>query len=88
MPHYDLAAYVQRYAKHFGVDAVTSYNTRVEKVHKLPSGSWKVEARSLEPIESGKVKEKYWSEVGSISSNNGNCNFTHFLDVSRSSMLS
>lgn len=63
MPHYDLAGYVQRYAQHFGVNKVTSYNTRVEKVSKLPGGSWRVEVRSVEPVDGGKVRETYWTEV-------------------------
>lgn len=59
--HTDIANYVHSYAKHFGVDEVTSYDTRVELVEKVAQ-YWRIRLRRLDEVD-GQLKETMWDEV-------------------------
>lgn len=51
---------------HFGIDRITSYNTRVETVDKVQTGSkevWRLRLRKLETMEDGLLRETIWEEV-------------------------
>lgn len=57
---------MQSYTRHFGIDRLTSYNTRVERVEKI-GGRWRLALRSVEtlPTSSSQVRERTWFEVSS-----------------------
>ncbi|ORY32264.1 hypothetical protein BCR39DRAFT_587004 [Naematelia encephala] len=60
IPHTQIAAYVHDYARHFGLDEITSYNTRVEHATKINTASGDVWRLTLHNLESG--QEKFWTE--------------------------
>jgi hypothetical protein len=60
---------VRAYAQHFGIDQITSYNTRVETVDKVQNGSkesWRLRLRKLETLQDGHLRETIWEEVNHL----------------------
>lgn len=75
IPHHEIAGYVHAYVKHFELDKITSYNTRVEKAEKIPATSdseapkWRLTLRKVEPENGGAaVRETFWVQVSSLHS--------------------
>lgn len=67
MPHYEFAKYVHDYWKHFGLESITTLNTRVEKAEKKEDGSWELRLRQQEATEDGsRVLESTWTDVRTI----------------------
>jgi urease beta subunit len=52
--------YIQSYSKHFGVEPLIRYNTRVEKLEKV-GGKWLIKSTTL--IREGSNKGKHVNEV-------------------------
>ncbi|OCF72394.1 dimethylaniline monooxygenase [Kwoniella mangroviensis CBS 8886] len=59
--HKFLADYVHNYAKHFGLDKLASYNTRVEKAEKVDH-KWMLNLRKVVDEGNEKAREELWSE--------------------------
>ncbi|WVR03026.1 hypothetical protein IAU60_000015 [Kwoniella sp. DSM 27419] len=59
--HTFLANYVHDYAKHFGLDKLASYNTRVERVEKV-NGKWKINLRKVVDEGDAHAREEQWVE--------------------------
>jgi cation diffusion facilitator CzcD-associated flavoprotein CzcO len=52
--------YIQSYSKHFGVELLIKYNTRVEKLQKI-KGKWRIDSTTL--VRNGLSNGKYVNEV-------------------------
>ncbi|WWC97645.1 hypothetical protein V866_004529 [Kwoniella sp. B9012] len=59
--HKFLADYVHNYARHFGLDKLASYNTRVEKAEKVDH-KWRLNLRKVVDEGNEKAREEQWSE--------------------------
>ncbi|WWC90249.1 uncharacterized protein L201_005182 [Kwoniella dendrophila CBS 6074] len=59
--HSFLANYVHDYAKHFGLDKLASYNTRVEKAEKV-AHKWRLNLRKVADEGDSQAREEQWSE--------------------------
>ncbi|OCF32310.1 dimethylaniline monooxygenase [Kwoniella heveanensis BCC8398] len=59
--HTFLADYVHSYARHFGIDKLASYNTRVEQADKR-GHKWVLNLRKVVDEGEGKAREEQWSE--------------------------
>jgi hypothetical protein len=64
VPHYQFAKYVHDYWKHFGLESLTTLNTRVEKAEKKEDGAWELRLRQQETTGNGdQVIESTWTDV-------------------------
>lgn len=54
--------YIQGYAKHFDIEQLTRYNTRVEKLKKA-GNKWKVQSSILKKGAGGAVEKSMESDV-------------------------
>ncbi|WRT63141.1 uncharacterized protein IL334_000044 [Kwoniella shivajii] len=59
--HTVFSKYVHDYAKHFGLDKVASYNTRVEKADKVAS-QWRLNLRKVVDEGEDRAREEQWTE--------------------------
>ncbi|WVQ82943.1 hypothetical protein IAT38_005079 [Cryptococcus sp. DSM 104549] len=59
--HELISTYVHDYAKNFGLDKLTSYNTRVELAEKT-GDTWKLTLRKVVDEGEEKVREEFWTE--------------------------
>jgi hypothetical protein len=61
VPHYELAGYIHRYVRRFGLEELISFNTRVEDATKT-DGRWVLRLRKLHGPDAHLV-ETVWDEV-------------------------
>lgn len=60
--HALISSYVQSYVKNYGIDQITSYNTRVERAEKI-GDTWKLTLRKVVDEGEDRVREEYWTEA-------------------------
>ncbi|TYJ53790.1 hypothetical protein B9479_005550 [Cryptococcus floricola] len=60
--HTLISTYVHDYALHFGLDKLTSYNTRVELAEKV-GDIWRLTLRRVVDEGEDKAREEYWTEA-------------------------
>ncbi|WVQ72197.1 hypothetical protein IAR50_001743 [Cryptococcus sp. DSM 104548] len=59
--HTLISTYVHDYAQHFGIDKLTSYNTRVELAEKV-GDIWRLTLRKVVDEGQDQAREEYWTE--------------------------
>ncbi|KAK8844850.1 hypothetical protein IAR55_006700 [Kwoniella newhampshirensis] len=59
--HEGISSYVHNYVENFGLDKLTSYNTRVEKAEKQ-GDTWTLTLRKVLDEGEAKAREEYWTE--------------------------
>lgn len=64
IPHFELAAYLHSYAKHFELEPLVKLRTRVEGVVKAPTGQWELTLQTQDAeSSSSQTKETIWKQV-------------------------